>query len=223
MGDTWVTDMGHFLEDRRLGQDMPTAALNLALHLGAIVAWMTSREAAGVQRTNVRCRRSPGRRRCASEIEAEFESPGAAILWRCPTCGDNGRIDGWQGTPWDRSKVGAADRAQLEGLVAARREARQRIDEGDQVPVRLTARDNKLLSDLVIDLDYLERLRPIPGSTDLIGEYTLDDLEDMLGYVAAEANHTENTRLRTQLDELYDRLSRVQRSYDDGNWNDSDV
>jgi hypothetical protein len=108
-------------------------------------------------------------------------------------------------------------------LIATQRaqEDRKRISEGDRVPVRLSADDRALLSDLLLDSDYLERLQLIPGSTDLLGEYTLDDLEDIVGYVAAEANHTTNRSLRRQLDDLYDRLIHVQRSYDDGNWNDS--
>lgn len=64
-----------------------------------------------------------------------------------------------------------------------------------------------------------------PASTGkgLVGEYTLDDLEDILGYVAAEANHTGDKKLRRDLDTLYDRLLRTQRSFDDGDWNDSAI
>lgn len=102
-------------------------------------------------------------------------------------------------------------------------ENRKRINEGTKVAVKLTARDRKLLDDLMLDPEYLERLQPIPGSKDLAGEYTLDDLEDMLGYIAAEANHTPNQRLRSQLDDLYDRLAHIQQSFDDGNWNDSNI
>lgn len=96
-GSTWVTDIRHYLEDGNLVHGMPTPALTIALHLGSIVAWMTSQESTSVQRTNVPCRRSPGRKRCTAEIEAKFESPDEAIVWRCPKCGDNGYIHGWQG------------------------------------------------------------------------------------------------------------------------------
>ena len=51
--------------------------------------------------------------------------------------------------------------------------------------------------------------------------YTLEDLEDLIGYIAAEANHTEDAKLRRRLDRLCEKLYKVQRSYDDGNWNDS--
>lgn len=227
MGDTWIADLRHYLEDGAIGSDMPRPALHIALYLGSIVAWMTSRESAGVvQQTNVPCRRSPGRRRCVTEIEANFEDHRATIRWRCPKCGDNGYIHGWQGTPWDRSKAAKGDGAHLLKVIegwCVRGEGRKGIGVGDQIAVRFTTRDRKLLEDVDLDPEYLERLRPIPGSTDQVGEYTLDDLEDILGYVAAEANHAESPRRRQQLDDFYDRLNRTQRSYDDGNWNDSDT
>ncbi len=106
MGDTWITDLRHFLDDGDLPRHLPTPAVNLVLHLGAIVAWVTSHDTMGVQFTNVPCRRSPGRRRCTTEIAARFEESGTAILWWCQTCGDNGRICGWAGTAWDRSFPG---------------------------------------------------------------------------------------------------------------------
>ena len=39
----------------------------------------------------------------------------------------------------------------------------------------------------------------------------------------AEANHTVDTKLRRELDALFDRLFRTQRSYEDANWNDSAI
>jgi len=52
---TWITDMRHYLDDGMLA-DMPAPAMDLALHLGAIVAWVTSHAAAPQIETNVRCR-----------------------------------------------------------------------------------------------------------------------------------------------------------------------
>ena len=43
VGNTWVTDVRHFLDGvGAVPDDMPGPALNLALFLGAIVAWVTS-------------------------------------------------------------------------------------------------------------------------------------------------------------------------------------
>lgn len=106
LGNTWVTDMRHFLDGAGAMPDgMPGPALNLALFLGAIVAWVTSGRSAADHRTNVSCRRSPDRRRCPGEILASFEADGSSISWHCPLCGDNGVTRGWEGTPWDRRRT----------------------------------------------------------------------------------------------------------------------
>ena len=104
MGDTWVTDMRHFLDESGGLGEMPNPALNVALYFGSIVAWMTSLADDDMQPTNVPCRRSPKRRRCVGEICASLEDNGRSILWFCPLCGDNGRIRGWEGTLWDRGR-----------------------------------------------------------------------------------------------------------------------
>ena len=103
IGGTWVTDMRHCLDaSGAIPEDLPGPALNLALFIGAIVAWVTSGPSSADRRTNVACRRNPGRRRCLGEILASFEPDGSTIVWHCPACGDNGVTRGWEGTPWDR-------------------------------------------------------------------------------------------------------------------------
>lgn len=104
IGGTWMTDMRHCLDaSGAIPEGLPGPALNLALFLGAILAWVTSGRSAADPRTNVSCRRSPGRRRCPGEIFASFEADRSTIVWHCPVCGDNGVTRGWEGTPWDRS------------------------------------------------------------------------------------------------------------------------
>ena len=44
------------------------------------------------------------------------------------------------------------------------------------------------------------------------------DLDELLGFVAAEANHSTDKRLRKELDALYARVRRQMESYDDGLW-----
>ena len=104
MTDTWITDMRHFLDEAgSFPANMPGPALNLALFLGAIVAWVTRQGRGPFEETNVGCRRSPGRRRCLGDILARFSEDAAAIDWHCPICGDNGVIRGWESTRWDRT------------------------------------------------------------------------------------------------------------------------
>ncbi len=101
---------------------------------------------------------------------------------------------------------------------------RRAIQPDAKITVCVTARDHALMPEYTFgDPEYAERLQPASAGSGLVGEYTLDDLEDILGYVAAEANHTEDRKLRQELDALFNRLHRIQRSYDDGNWNDSAI
>lgn len=102
MADTWVTDMRHYLDESGNVPAMSGPAANLALFLGSIVGWVTSRGAMRPDRTNVPCRRKPGRVRCVGEIVANLTGEPGTISWRCPVCGDNGVVRGWEGTGWDR-------------------------------------------------------------------------------------------------------------------------
>ena len=56
MGNTWITDLRHYLDHRGAMANLPGPALSLALFLGSIVAWVTSRRSPADQRTNVPCR-----------------------------------------------------------------------------------------------------------------------------------------------------------------------
>jgi len=99
---TWITDMRHYLDQGMLA-DMPAPAMDLALHLGAIVAWLSSHAAAPIPETNVRCRvRTRAHGRCVGDLYAGLAQDDA-IEWFCFLCHESGRISGWRQTPWDRS------------------------------------------------------------------------------------------------------------------------
>lgn len=108
MPNTWITDMRHFLDEAGALAPMAGPALELALFQGAIVSWVSSPAAQDSIRTNVPCRRRPRSGRCGVEIEACFEPGGQCIAWRCPRCGDNGLIHGWEETHWDRRRIGGS-------------------------------------------------------------------------------------------------------------------
>ncbi|MCO5296328.1 MAG: hypothetical protein M9921_05665 [Fimbriimonadaceae bacterium] len=100
---------------------------------------------------------------------------------------------------------------------------RTRITPETQVPVPMTERDRTLLLDHTLaEPEYAMRLLPEADGNGLVGKFTLDDLEDLIGYIAAEANHTKNKKIVRELDDLCERLYEIQRSYDDGNFADSE-
>ncbi len=43
----------------------------------------------------------------------------------------------------------------------------------------------------------------------LITKYSTYDLEELIGYIAAEANHTDDKSIQKKLDGLYERLDRI--------------
>ena len=102
MGDTWVTDMRHFLNEKGVfPNDLPKPALNLANHIAIIIQIATSQDAsAGDTATTGRCRRRPSHKRCDGYIVA-FIQDDHRIRWFCQSCDDNGYISGWEGTIWD--------------------------------------------------------------------------------------------------------------------------
>jgi hypothetical protein len=51
--------------------------------------------------------------------------------------------------------------------------------------------------------------------------FSLDDLDALLGHVAAEANHCKSKSLRKELDALFARLQDEMEFYDDGQWQQS--
>jgi len=105
MGDTWVTDLTHFL--REDGSIAPASgpARKLAEHLGSIVACVTGRTGCARRLMSVQCRRRPRRKKCPGKIEAGIDRETVEIIWHCPICSDNGYIRNWQGTMWDLTQV----------------------------------------------------------------------------------------------------------------------
>jgi hypothetical protein len=99
-----VADLRHFLDEDGSLPDLPEPALKLALHLGAIVGWVSRSPSRDLRPTNVPCRRRPGRRRCLGEIQARLVPDTGTIEWTCPFCFDGGTIAGWEGTLWDKTR-----------------------------------------------------------------------------------------------------------------------
>jgi hypothetical protein len=167
----------------------------------------------------------------------ELEKTGM-IIERVPVSAED--LIAWcseQGRPIDssaRAEFAARELRRLhaqgpgiaEGHYKAEKSQMQRhtIDPNQRIEVRMSARDRELIVDHTFaDPDYAKRLRAIPGESGYVGKYTLDDLEDLLGFIAAEANHCSDSKLEEELDELFARISTLQQSYDDGGWPDSPV
>lgn len=85
---------------------------------------------------------------------------------------------------------------------------RKYIKPGTRLSLRLSTPER----DLVVERAFLDRsvearLRAAAGTgSKLVVDLTLDDIDDLLGCVAAEANHCDDPKLRRKLDAVCDRL-----------------
>lgn len=94
---------------------------------------------------------------------------------------------------------------------------RSRIKPDEKVPLELNGRERELiLEHTFADDELTNRLRVVPKKGQRpIFRFTLDDLDELGGYVAAEANHTKDKKLRKELDRLFDRIQTTLDSYTD--------
>ena len=183
-----VTDLQHFLD---LPLDAPAPARRLAEQLSNLVRAASAGDAGSTWETVLPCRRRPGNRPCPGLMLVERNpDPSVPIHWKCSSCDDQGLISHWSDSPFD---------LRPRGLTAA-----QRVDE-IVIPTDVadTLRELQLLDTDCQRLVFRMRLHR-DGA--LLGT-TADGLEELIGYVAAEANHEPNPRRRRRLDNAFDALN----------------
>jgi hypothetical protein len=91
---------------------------------------------------------------------------------------------------------------------------RTAIPYGTKLPVILTPRERDTIRDMTVGDPNFGKLATVEGKNVKI-MMSLDDIEDVQGYVAAEANHTENKKLQKELDKIFDKLQVFLDTYDD--------
>jgi len=182
-----VADLRHFLD---LDDTMPTPAQRLAEHLSSIVRTATARPAGDVWTSALGCNRRPGRQRCPGPIAVRRTEVPSSIEWQCVSCGDDGVINGWEGSAFDLQSVDAQTAADRTVRVAA------------DVAEALRA---VMLLDVACER-MVFGARMVDGS--VVIEGSDDDLETLIESVAAEANHEPSRRRQRRLDAAYDALTR---------------
>lgn len=94
---------------------------------------------------------------------------------------------------------------------------RKRIAVGEKIPLELTEPERDLIRKHTFAGNNLtDRLRvvPSPGQRPFY-RFTLDDLDELAGYVAAEANHAKVKKLEKELRQLYSRIADALESHTD--------
>lgn len=91
------------------------------------------------------------------------------------------------------------------------------IEPGTRIPFRLSRRERDLvLKRCFLDSDMDSRLREAErtGGAVVVG-LTLQDIDDLAGHVAAEANHSDDAKLCRAFDAVLARLTLVEKQYSD--------
>ena len=91
---------------------------------------------------------------------------------------------------------------------------RKNIPYGTKLPVTLTRRERDIIHDQTSCDPNYTRLAVVDGKGIKV-DLSLDEIEDIQGYIAAEANHTKNKKLEKELDRLFDKLQVYLDTYDD--------
>ncbi|MBI3846679.1 MAG: hypothetical protein HY292_18790 [Planctomycetes bacterium] len=98
---------------------------------------------------------------------------------------------------------------------------RKPIRPEDRVDVTFTERERGLIEEKTIAGIFLSNIFA-KAKLERDGRYHVklnrNDLEELLGCIAGEANHTKDRALEGELDALFRRLEELMDGYDDGNW-----
>ena len=94
---------------------------------------------------------------------------------------------------------------------------RKHMRAGEKVPLKLSHREHELILEHTFADDELTvslRIAPVANKPSVYC-FTLDDLEELMGCVAADANHAKDKKLQKELDRLFERMEEVLESYTD--------
>ena len=93
---------------------------------------------------------------------------------------------------------------------------RIRIKPNETVPLELNGRERELIQSTFADEDLTGRLRVVPKLGERpVFRFSLDELDELAGFVAFEANHAKNKKLEKEWDHLSERIEAVLERYTD--------
>jgi hypothetical protein len=192
-----VTDLRHFLD---LSVDTPGPTLRLAEQLINLVRAATAGDAGIAWETALPCRRRPRNRRCPGRMIVTREADASVpIRWRCSACDDKGVISHWADSPYDLRPRQLTRAEQPHEIVIT-------------ADVAATLRGLQLLDPDCERMVFRTRAQ----GADTFLTATEDGLEELIGFVAAEANHETNRPRQKRLDDVFDALNDAAQS--PGGW-----
>ena len=92
---------------------------------------------------------------------------------------------------------------------------KKHIQPGEKIGLKLTPTERSaILEDLrCLDPQHEQLIQEAGAGKPVM--MTLDELEDLVGYIAAEANHTDDNKLRRKLDNVFEKCQRLMETYTD--------
>ena len=92
-----------------------------------------------------------------------------------------------------------------------------KIKPGQPVALKLMPDEREILLDelLFVDRELERKIQLVLAGANEV-QLTLDDLEDLAGCVAAEANHTKDRKLGKKLDRIFVRIEGLLRLFEEG-------
>jgi hypothetical protein len=94
---------------------------------------------------------------------------------------------------------------------------RYSIPPGTKLALELTDRERELILKRSFAPDELTsklRVVPQPGEPFVV-RYTLDDLDELAGYVASESNHAKDRKLHKEWERIYAKIAAILESHTD--------
>ncbi len=186
-----IADLSHY---DNMPDDAATELRVLAEHLQAITTAATSRASGSSWSSALPCISSTVSGRCSGHVVVHRSDVPASIDWRCSNCGDAGTISGWQSSAFD-----------------LRHAASDRLGDGERLQVTVPSEVVAVLRTVLILDPDCERMVNAATTTDRGVEISGDpnDFEQLIGFVASEANHEEDPNRVKVLDACLDTLSEL--------------
>src|ERR1019366_5289795 len=184
----FVADLRHFLD---IPDEAPGPARKMAEHLGFVVRAATAAKAGTAWESALTCRRRPGNRPCTGHIAVFRADLPVPIEWRCTACGDEGVISGWEDSLYDL------------------RQPRSSSDEEPRHETLLTDEVATTLRELMfLDMECERLVFQMHSSSEgAVLTASAEELDELLGFIAANANHETNRRRQKRFDAAFDVLT----------------
>lgn len=178
-----VTDLRHFLQ---LSDEVPAPAQRLAAQLYDLVRAASAGGVGTAWTSALPCRRRPGHRRCTGRISVLRAQADGPIAWECTRCGDAGHISNWEHSPFDLRR-------------------RQPVPNNPVHQVPIPDEVATVLRTILILDNECERVvfGAYVDGADIVLRASDNDLDELIGYLAAEANHEPTRRRQQRLDTAF--------------------